>query len=82
MEEAVVVTTRMEGVKRRCEERSLEVVIVAVKVVRMMEKREMELLTTTEKEKAMETLMMKVRKERERRRVVMTQAPTRSATPH
>ena len=72
----------MEGVKRRCEERSLEVVIVAVKVARMMEKREMELLTTTEKEKAMETLMMKVRKERERRRVAMTQAPTRSATPH
>ena len=82
MKEAVVVTTRMEGVKRRCEERSLEVVIVAVKVARMMEKREMELLTTTEKEKAMETLMMKVRKERERRRVVATQAPTRSATPH
>ena len=77
-----MVTTRMEGVKRRCEERLLEVVIVAVKVARMMEKREMELLTTTGKEKAMETLMMKVRKERERRRVVTTQAPTRSATPH
>ena len=77
-----MVTTRMEGVKRRCEERSLEVVIVAVKVARMMEKREMELLTTTEKEKVMEALMMKMRKEREWRRVVTTQAPTRSATPH